>query len=114
MSRRGASIRTLRQLREFGESVAEAAKEAIAQSADEIVADAKSHCPVKTGALRDSIKATKQQGGAWYKISTLYYGRFVELSPKINKPFLFPALDQNRDRIRENIQAAIRRAMGRR
>ena len=114
MGRRGASIRNLRELREMGEEVAEAAKVAIAQSAAEIVEDAKNHCPVKTGALRDSIKARKEQGGASYKITSLYYGRFVELSPKINKPFLFPALDQNRDRIRENIQAAIRRAMGRR
>lgn len=111
MGRRGASIRNLRELREMGEEVAKAAKVAIAQSAAEIVSDAKSHCPVKTGALRDSIKAQKEQGGAAYKITTLYYGRFVELSPKINKPFLFPVLEQNRDRIRENIQAAIRQAL---
>lgn len=108
---RGVSIRSLRQLRELGEEVVQAAKSAMAQSAAQVVEDAKNHCPVKTGALRDSIKATKQQGGAAYKITSLYYGRIVELSPRINTPFLFPALDQNRERIRDNIQAAIRRAL---
>lgn len=110
---RGVSIRSLRQLRELGEEVVQAAKSAMAQSAAQVVEDAKSRCPVKTGALRDSIKAQKQQGGAAYKITSLYYGRCVELSPKINKPFLFPAIDQNRDRIRDNIQAAIRQALRR-
>ena len=107
---RGRNISSLRQLRELGEVVAEAAKRAIAQSANEVVEDAKSRCPVKTGALKESIKATKQQGGATYKITSLYYGRFVELSPKINKPFMYPALDGNRDRLRENIRSAIRQA----
>ena len=42
---RGINIRSLRQLREIGEEVARAAKSAIAQSADEVVVDAKNHCP---------------------------------------------------------------------
>lgn len=108
MARRMAQIRAL-----FGEDAVNAVKNAIAESANEIVADAKTRCPKKTGKLRDSIKAEKQNGGATFKISSLYYGRFVELSPRINRPFLYPALDANRNRIREKIKTALRRVLRR-
>ena len=106
--RRNINRRTRALLREFGIEVTNAVKSALANCAEEIVQDAKSRCPVKTGKLRESIKAQKQQDGATYKISTLYYGRFVELSPHINRPFLYPALDANKENIRNAIKAAIR------
>ena len=110
--RSGRSAReNLRGLRQIGEHVAQSAKDALKQCAGAIVASAKSRCPVKTGALRDSIRATRQEGGASFKISSLYYGRFIELSPRINKPFLYPALEENREAIRQSLRGAIRQAL---
>ena len=108
---------TLRQLREIGEHVVQAAKDALKQGADEVVADAKSRCPVKTGKLRDSIKVEPKNDGAVYIISAnaekngFCYGAVVEFSPKINKPFLYPAIEANYGRVMGNIRAAINSAI---
>ena len=108
---------TMRQLREMGEHVVTAAKTALARGAAEVVADAKSRCPVKTGRLRNSIRAEPNRNGTMYKISAdadnngFCYGQVVEFSPKINKPFLYPALDANYGRIQSEIRAAIRQAL---
>lgn len=125
-SRRGSFTRnvttlglpeTIRQLREMGEHVLQAAKDALKQGAAEVVADVKSRCPVRTGKLRDSIKAEPNSSGTEYNISANaqndndeYYGQYVEFSPKINKPFLYPALDANYGRIMGNIRSAVNRA----
>lgn len=110
---------TLRQLREIGEHVVNAAKEALKEGVDEIVADAKSRCPVRTGRLRNSIKATPNRSATSYQISAnaqsddgFYYGPVVEFSPKPEfTPFLYPALDANVGRIYGNIRAAINHAI---
>ena len=125
-SRRGSFTRnittlglpeTIRQLREMGEHVLQAAKDALKQGAAEVVADAKSRCPVKTGKLRDSIRADPDNAGTEYNISANaqndngeYYGQYVEFSPAINKPFLYPAMEANYDRIMSNIRSAVNRA----
>lgn len=110
---------TLRQLREIGEHVVNAAKEALKEGVDEVVADAKSRCPVRTGRLRNSIKATPNRSATSYQISAnaqsddgFYYGQIVEFSPKPEfTPFLYPALDANVGRIYGNIRAAINLAI---
>lgn len=110
---------TLRQLREIGEHVVNAAKEALKEGADEIVADAKSRCPVRTGRLRNSIKATPNRSATAYQISAnaqsddgFYYGQIVEFSPKPEfTPFLYPALEANIGRIYGNIRVAINHAI---
>ena len=109
---------TLRQLREMGDHVVEAAQTELARGAAEVVADAKSRCPVRTGKLRDSIKATPNSSATSYNISAdaqndgYYYGQIVEFSPKPEfTPFLYPALDANIGRIYGNIRAAINRAV---
>ena len=109
---------TLRQLREMGEHVVEAAKTELARGAAEVVADAKSRCPVRTGKLRESIKATPNSSATLYNMSAdaqnngFYYGQIVEFSPKPEfTPFLYPALDANIGRIYGNIRAAINRAV---
>ncbi len=111
---------TVEQLRELGEHVIEAAKLALAWGADQVVADAKSRCPVKTGELRDSIDAITLKKGAEYKISAdatnakgIAYRQFVEFSPKIDKPFLYPAMDANRDIIYNDVKDAIKEAIDR-
>lgn len=108
---------TLRRLREIGEHVVTAAKDALKQGADEVVADAKSRCPVRTGKLRDSIRAEANREGTSYKIvadadnNGFCYGQIVEFSPKEGyTPFLYPALDANYGRIMSNIRAAINNA----
>lgn len=105
---------TLRRLREMGAHIVTAAKDALKQGANEVVADAKSRCPVKTGKLRDSIRAEANRGGTNYTIVAdadrdgFCYGQIVEFSPKEGyTPFLYPALDANYGRIMGNIRAAI-------
>ena len=126
---------TERHLKELGDHVLTAAKEALKTCAEEVARDAKSRCPVyeghkkgngqvyhwqgaASGALRDSIKAEPNKSGTVYQISAnakngkgYLYGQIIEFSPKINRPFLYPALDANRDKVRESIAAAIRAAI---
>ena len=117
--------KTVQELRKLGEDVLQAAKDALAAGADEVMQEAKGRCPVyegrdkrvRKGALRDSIKLKKLRGGTAYKISAdaraadgMFYGQIVEFSPKINRPFLYPALDAHREEIREKIVAAVRTA----
>ena len=41
----------------------------------------------------------------------LYYGKIVEFSPKINKPFLYPAMDAKREVVKKKIIDAVREAI---
>lgn len=113
---------------ELGEDVLKAAKAALADGAELIVEDAKSRCPVSNskylshrglsaGELRDSIKAEPKKSGTIYKISAnaqdnkgFYYGQVVEFSPRVNHPFLYPAMDANRAAVHDKIVAAIQQA----
>jgi len=115
-------------LRELGENATKAAKSALADGAEIIMQEARNRCPVYKGndnrvvkgALRDSIHAVKQKGGAKYKIVAdavshdgIFYGKLVEFSPKINKPFMYPAMDARRDEVRNKIIDAVREALRR-
>lgn len=115
--------RAVQKLREKGEHVINAAKLALAYGVDQIVADAKSRVPVRSGKLKESIKALEVAGveeGVLYEITAnatnkkgIAYGQFVEFDPKINKPFLYPAMDANRDNIARNIKESIQDAIRR-
>lgn len=109
-------------IREYGEAALEAAKAELKKGAEAVVADAKSRCPVRTGRLRDSIKAESNKDGTVYWITAnasveepkaasgrFYYGPVVEFSPKINKPFLYPSMEAHRQEIYNNIDEAISR-----
>lgn len=107
-----------KKLQMLGEDILAAAETELAIGADNIVQDAKRRCPVKTGKLRDSIKATELEGGIAYEFSAnatnengIAYGQFVEFSPKINQPFLYPAIRANVKFIRKNIKTAIQEAL---
>lgn len=111
--------RTVEQLREIGEHVVAAAKASLLEGAELVVADAKSRCPVKTGKLRDSIKAVSTLDGAVYEISAsaknsknIAYGQFVEFGPR-GRPFLYPSLDANRQIISNDVKEAIKEAIDR-
>ena len=114
-----SASQTARRLREMGEHVEREAKQALRAGADKVVADAKRKVPVRTGKLRDSIKAVPNSDGSSYRISAnakkngVAYGQFVEFDPRINKAFLYPALDENRGRIRENVKTAVQNALRR-
>lgn len=108
----------VQKLRSLGEDILFAAELELAMGVDEIVADAKSRCPVKTGKLRDSIRAVDIADGAEYELSAdatnangIAYGQFVEFSPKINKPFLYPAIDKHWRIIKSNIKIAVQEAV---
>lgn len=70
-------VSTQELLRGMGEEVLQAAKAALEKGAEEVVAEAKSRCPVykgkdrrvTPGALRDSIHAEKKKSGTFYRIS---------------------------------------------
>ena len=124
MAKRFNSAETI--LKELGTAAENAAKAALEEGADMLVKEAKARCPVYDGddprvvkaALRDSIHAEKEKGGKEYRIVAdaqaqdgLFYGKMVEFSPKINKPFLYPAMDAKRKEIQQNIVAAVREAI---
>lgn len=115
-----STSKTMAALKEIGDHVVQAAKDALREGADILVQDAKSRCPVKTGKLRDSIMAIPKKGGAAYQISAnatnekgFAYGASVEFDPKINKPFMYPAMDANRNAIYENVKDSISNAIRR-
>lgn len=116
-------------LRELGENATEAAKSALAEGAELVMKEAKERCPVYTGndrrvvkgALKESIHAVKQKGGAKYKIIAdavshdgIFYGKLVEFSPAINQPFMYPALDAQRETVKKLIVEAVREAVRKR
>lgn len=112
--------KTAAHLKEIGDHVLQAAKDALEKGVSEIVADAKSRCPVKTGTLRDSIQALSNQDKTEYKISAdaktekgFLYGQIVEFSPYRSRPFLYPAMDARRQEVIDNIIGAIREAIRR-
>lgn len=107
----------VRRLRELGELVLTAAKQALKEGADMVVNDAKSRCPVRTGKLRDSIHAEGKEDGAAYEITAdaknqnnVAYGQFVEFSPN-GHPFLYPAFDAQRDAVKNHVKQAIDNAV---
>ena len=117
-------------LSKLGAEATAAAKEALAHGADDVVAEAKNRCPIYAGtdrrvvkgALRDSIhKRPRRRDGSVWRIAVdsesedgVPYGVLVEFSPRINRPFLYPALDAKKDEIRSAIVDAVRAAIRRR
>lgn len=110
--------RVMENLRRKGDEAVTAAKTALREGVNNIVNDAKSRCPVKTGKLRDSIHAESLEDGAIYKITTdaknddnVSYAQYVEYSPRINRPFMHPAIDANISRLSNGIKNAIRNSL---
>lgn len=105
-------------LQDYGKQVAAAAKKALADEAEIIANDAKSRCPVKTGNLRDSIHTVPNKSGTRVSIVAdatdkdgVPYGKVVEFSPKIKKPFVYPAIDEHKDELAGKVADAIKQAL---
>lgn len=99
----------------FGDKVAKAGKEELRKGALKMEKTAKELCPVNTGRLRDSIHI--EETGMNIKVvadavddSGIFYGKIVEFSPKIQKPFMIPARDQHAPDVRNDVINAIRDA----
>ena len=111
--------RTMANLREMGEHVAEAVMRALRTGAYRIASDAKSRCPVDTGRLRNSIDVSQSRSGN--RVTVLadaendgyHYAKHVEFDPQINKPYMYPALDANKQQIYEDARNAASRAIAR-
>lgn len=108
-------------LKQLGERVIEVAEAATEENAKLLVDEMKKRVPVETGRLRDSIHyvrgRTDKDGFVNYKIvvdasnDDYKYAKIVEFSPKINKPFMYPAFDALRATMKENVKDAIRKAV---
>ena len=85
---------------------------ALEASGEAIVSTAKDNCPVETGALKESIK-TKTTNGKSVTGSNLEYAPFVEYGTLDTpaRPFLYPALESNKDKIINNFKEAIKKAL---
>lgn len=110
----------LNLLREKGEHVVAAAKNALKEGVDEVVSDAKTRVRVDTGRLKESIKAVDVANGAAYEIQAnarnpkdnIAYGQFEEFAPW-GHPFLMPALEAHAEPIRNSIKQAVDEAIQR-
>lgn len=97
-----------------------AAKNALKEGVDQVVADAKSRVRVDTGRLKASIKAVDVENGAAYEVQAdarnpkdnIAYGQFEEFAPW-GHPFLMPALEAHAEPIRNNIRQAVDAAIQR-
>ena len=103
----------------YGTEVVETLRRQMEIEADRIVQDMKSRVPVRTGRLRDSIHWRWNKNKTAIEIladapnpkNGVKYGRFVEFSPRISKPFFYPAMDAHRESYREALKAALRKAI---
>ena len=117
-----STTQTARQLRELGDGVLEAAKAALKEGVDEIVADIKTRAPHRTGKLEESVEAKANGDGTSYKITidaknkrNISYAQFVEFDPRIGGSptgrFIYPTFERHKVEVYRKIQEAIRDAM---
>ena len=103
----------------YGTEVVETLRRQMEIEADRIVQNMKSRVPVRTGRLRDSIRWRWNKNKTAIEIladapnpkNGVKYGRFVEFSPRISKPFFYPAMDAHRESYREALKDALRKAI---
>lgn len=115
MARRRGNNKLGAVLLELGDSISEEARNALEEGAKIIVADAKRRAPKISGKLGASITYKKLNGGNRIKIIAPVkskkgtpYGQYVEFWPDRQKPFLYPAMDANRETVKEMVVKAIR------
>jgi len=94
-----------------------AIEEGLQKGAFRVERDAKINAPVDTGRMRASIttRLIKEDGNPVAEVGTnVSYAPLVEYgtSKKAARPFLFPAYNQNKDKIRKDIAAAVKKSLG--
>lgn len=103
---------TIAKLSTLNAKARKAVEQQIAESALNIQMGAKKRCPVRTGALRNSItvdfygKMSAQIG------PHMLYDKYVEFGTRkmAAQPYLFPAFEEERPKLEEGIIKAIKEA----
>jgi HK97 gp10 family phage protein len=93
----------------YGSVAQVALADAVQAEAEAIAADAADRAPVRTGALKASIRADQEDGFNWTVHDGVSYGQYQEFgwvhgSPQ---PFLTPAVETARTRFPERIAATL-------
>lgn len=105
------------KFRKMSKDAATAFEEGLQKGALRVERDAKINAPVDTGRMRASIttRLTEEDGNTIAEVGTnVSYAPMVEYgtSKKAARPFLFPAYNQNKDKIRKDIAAAVKKSLG--
>lgn len=111
----GGAKEIAKELKEMGEGAIDILTQAANAGGEIALKYAIEHCPVKTGALKNSLKAhVSKQSETKAEITidydkSLKYGTFVELGTKGKpaNPFLRNAVDNNIQQINEAITEAV-------
>lgn len=114
----GKNVNFKEILERYGEEAKEALQVAMEEEAAKIVQDMKTRVPVRSGRLRDSIHWEWNRAKTEITIvadavnGKVKYARIVEFSPKINKPFFFPALDAHIEEYHKKLVDTLRKTAG--
>lgn len=110
----------VKRLKQMGEAAGNVLMESAMACGKIALEDAKRNCPVDTGALKNSLKLSKDKQTkkkATVKVDydkDIKYGTFVELGirGKEANPFLRNAVDSNQKNINEEIAENVAKAVG--
>jgi HK97 gp10 family phage protein len=107
-----------RRLEQMLPSVRNAIEQGLVESALLVERDAKIKAPVDTGRLRSGLSHVTEDFGSNNPAITVgtnvEYAKFVEFgtSRQSAKPFLYPALIENEQKIKRKLAEAFRRGLG--
>lgn len=101
----------IQRLEALQSTVASSLEDALEEATLVVMADARRNAPVDTGRLRADINQEVERIGT--QIVKGYVGSNVEYAPfqEILNPYLRPAIEDNRDRIRDIFETAIAAAI---
>ncbi len=107
----------VRQLEELADAITNGTAAAITAEAELLQAEAKRRCPMKTGALRESLRAQVLVRGAQTEAtvgSVLPYAAAVELGTPGTppQPYLAPALRARASAVTEHLKRVVQDATG--
>ena len=110
----------VKRLKQMGEAAGNVLMESAMAGGKIALEDAKRNCPVDTGALKNSLKLSKDKQTkkkATVKVDydkDIKYGTFVELGVRRREanPFLRNAVDSNQKNINEEIAENVAKAVG--
>jgi len=94
-----------------------AVEEAVYKGALRVERDAKINAPVDTGRLRASISSRLNNSDKTHVYSeagtSISYGKFLEFgtSKQPAQPFLFPAYNKNKSKIKNDIASALKKSL---